>query len=101
METSKIDVLALASSPFRLAMVTMHGCCGGSRLCRPRISQIRAERLRCTQEGFGSLSKSRSSNGIPAAVAEQIGRWPRNAIGRWRRQVWSLYDIYKDELFCS
>lgn len=80
METSKIDVLALASPPFlRLAMVTKHGCCGSSRPSQPEISQIQAEKLRSAGGGGGGgwtlvLFKSRRRNRIPPAVTEQIGR---------------------------
>lgn len=71
METSKIDVLAPASP--RLAMVTMHGCCGGFRLSRSQISRIWAERAALLRAGgILVLFKSWSGNRILAAVTEQI-----------------------------
>lgn len=69
----------------RLAMVTVHDCCGGSRLSQPEISRIQAEKLRRVAGGISVLFKSRRGNRFPPAVTEQIGRRPRNTIGRQER----------------
>lgn len=100
METSKIDVLALAS--LRLAMVTVHVCCGGSRLSQPEISQIQAEKLRCVQEGFWFCSKAEAVTGfLPLLPSRSAGGQEMRLVGRVGRSGHFLsFTASKDELFC-
>lgn len=94
METSKIDVLALASP--RLAMVTARGCVAAPDF--PSLKSPKARLKGCAGCGRDlGLFKSRSGNRIPPAVTEQIGRRPRNVIGRKERRQVRAFLASKDD----